>query len=148
MPTYCDRDDVVKAAGGEAELLPLVDLDGDGDEDDGLVDEAIGEAEAFVNGYIRVQKAVPLDPVPEVIRRLTARLAVFQLRADTPGMALTELDEQQYERDLTWLDKFARTGIPDLGVANPPPNSDKNASSTTERPCWKSVSRKKMGGFV
>lgn len=66
------------------EIAGLADRDGDTAEDSGAVDAAITDAEAEVLAYVtRVAPVLP-DPAPDVLRRIAAIVARYNLwRRDT-----------------------------------------------------------------
>lgn len=144
---YTTRDAVEIAAGGAARLLQLADFSGEGEEDEGLVEDAIAEADALINSYVRrAGREVPLpEPVPPVVARLSASLAVHILKArrDT----LTETDLVQHEQRLAWLAGLVK-GEVDLGVSSPPPASPYNRPRASERASSKAVSRANLKGYA
>ena len=145
-PVYATRADVVIAAGGTARLLQLADHDADSKEDDDLVDSAIIEAESLINSYVRKKREVPLPPpVPDVIRTMTANIAVWVLKSRRD--ALTEADAMLQEQRVQWLENLAR-GKVDLGVNPAPAASPHNQPSATARPTSKAVSRENLKGFA
>lgn len=77
MP-YCTLTDIVKAI-PEENLIQLTDDEGRGVMDNSKIEEAINYAEQLIDGYLRGRYSVPLNPVPELIRRLAVDLAVFFL---------------------------------------------------------------------
>lgn len=93
------------------------------------IDAAISQADKVIDGYAGVQRTVPLDPVPGLIRTLSANLAVFFLyrrRGQVP-----EIWEQQYRNDVQVLIKIS-TGNISFGAAvqpEPPPERALTASS-------------------
>ena len=145
-PVYATRADVVIAAGGTARLLQLSDFDGDSKEDTDLVDSAIIEAEALINTYVRKKREVPLPaPVPDVIRTMTANIAVWVLKSRRD--ALTEADVMLQEQRVQWLENLAR-GKVDLGVNPAPAASPHNQPAATDRAASKAVSRENLKGFA
>lgn len=144
-PLYSSRADVVLAAGGVSRLVQISDFDGDGEEDALLVDDALCEAEGVVNSYVRKRYEVPLAPVPEIIRRLTANLAVYILKSRRD--AVCEKDAVEQEQRLEWLKGLAEGNI-DPGVDITSPSSPTNKPSATARPSSKKVSRESLKGFA
>lgn len=68
---------------GNEELLQLADRDGDGVIDAAVVDQAILDADAEIDGYLGAGGyTVPLDPVPLVIASLAADIARYRLYDD------------------------------------------------------------------
>ena len=93
------------------------------------IDAAIDQADKVIDGYAGVQRTVPLNPVPGLIRTLSANMAVFFLyrrRGQVP-----EIWEQQYRNDVQVLVKIS-TGQISFGAAalsEPPPERALTASS-------------------
>ena len=145
MPLYCTEADVARHAGGVKRLTELADTDADGDNDTGLVDNAIDSAEATVNSYARKQYEVPFVDVPPSIREVTAGIAVYELKS-WRGNALTEEDQVKQDARIEWLQNLAK-GTVDPGVTPVPPASAHVAASNTARPDSKAVSRDKLRGF-
>lgn len=76
--SYCSLDDLKKAI-PEENLIQLTDDAQTGVIDNEVIDDAIAYAGQLIDGYLRGRYSVPLDPVPELIRRLAVDMAVFHL---------------------------------------------------------------------
>ena len=77
---YTTLDDILKKI-PEATVVQLTDDEGAGSVNTGRVDEAIEGAASEVNGYCNSRYSVPFNPVPEIIAKLTADLAIYNLYA-------------------------------------------------------------------
>jgi phage gp36-like protein len=75
---YCTLEDIKKAI-PEDNIVQLTDDKNLGEIDETKVLDAIEYAEQLINGYLRGRYPVPLEPAPELIKRLAVDLAVFQL---------------------------------------------------------------------
>lgn len=75
---YCTLDDLKKAI-PEENLIQLTDDTGLGVIDNEKIDDAIDYAQQLIDGYLRGRYTVPLDPVPQLIRRFAVDMAVFHL---------------------------------------------------------------------
>jgi phage gp36-like protein len=115
MMAYCSQDDVELRVSGE-ELLALADRDGDGAVDAEVVERAVADAAAVVDSYLRVRFAVPVAPVPEVLRTVTVNLAVYYLQLGCDSV--TDDARAQHEEDLNWLRDVA-AGRASLGLMSP-----------------------------
>lgn len=144
-PTYATRADLLARIGAKR-LRQLADLDNDGVEDSGRVDLALLDAEAEINSYARLCFAVPFDPVPDTIKRMTMRLAVYNMKVEKGNPSPTEADELHHEQDLAWLKALAE-GKVDPGTTNTPSASPRNRAGYSGRPSSKKVSRDKLKGF-
>ena len=76
---YCTLDDIKSKRIPETTLINLTD-----DEDLGVVAEAvvegiIGDVDELIDGYLRGRYSLPLDPVPGIVKALSADIAVYNL---------------------------------------------------------------------
>jgi phage gp36-like protein len=114
---YCIQADIEKAIGAE-ELVQLTDHAGAGVVDAAVLAAAIASADAWINGYIAKQRAVPLDPVPELIKRYSVQETVYLLK----GENTTEREELQHTNRENYLRDIAM-GKVTLGVDPQPAKS-------------------------
>lgn len=132
---YCTLDDL-RGLIEERHLLALSnDQPGAAAIDQVNIDAAIAQADKVIDGYAGVQRTVPLDPVPGLIRTLSANMAVFFLyrrRGQVP-----EIWEQQYRNDVQVLVKIS-TGQISFGAAAAPVPAPERAVTAS--------SPKTMGG--
>lgn len=77
---YCSLDDIKKRL-DEDVLVRLTDDSGSGQIDASVVNQAIEDASAEVDGYLQGRYDVPLQVVPTLIRRLSTDIAVYLLFA-------------------------------------------------------------------
>lgn len=110
MP-YAVEADVERAAGGEEKLIQLTDYELLGQVNSTRVTEAIDEAESVINSYLETRYEVPLTDaeVTEIIRRVTAREAVYILKEQRE--ALTPADQTRHEERIAWLDEVRRGNV-------------------------------------
>jgi len=107
-----------------AELIQLADDDGVGSPDPVVVERAIADAQAEVDGYVGARCNVPLPLPPPLVRRLTVDLAIWQLynRRDL----VTEARKIQAEAARRLLKQIAEglvtLGLPVSQQASPPPS--------------------------
>lgn len=97
------------------------------------VKAAIEQADRLIDSYAGLQRTVPLSPVPELVRTLSATLAVFFLyrrRGQVP-----EIWEQQYRNDCAVLQKIGEGklvfGAPETGSEAPPERALTSSSAKT-----------------
>lgn len=102
MAAYCDQTDCERAAGGAANLLALADHDGDGSIDSTVLADAISDAERWIDSYLAKRYTVPLDEVPDIIRRVCAFEAVFLLKEDRDAVDARAQARHDEFRD--WLE--------------------------------------------
>lgn len=63
----------------DSQLLQLTDDTKSGTINATVVNDAIADSEAMVDGYVGVQYAVPMSPVPRLLKALTIDVTVFRL---------------------------------------------------------------------
>lgn len=86
-----------------------------------VVSAAIAQGDSVIDGYVGVQRQVPLDPVPGLITTISANLAIFNLyrrRNQVP-----DIWESQYRSDVAVLVKISTGQISfggDVESAAPP----------------------------
>lgn len=145
---YTDLDGCEQAANGAEHLHQVADFTGDQAAYEARIADAIDEADALINSYVRrAGREVPIEPpVPIVIQRMSARIAVYLILAHKPG-GLTEQDQTMHEGRIAWLRDLV-AGKVDLGVNPAPAASARNRPAASERPTTKAVSRKKFRGYT
>lgn len=97
MP-YATQADLVQRFGYE-ELIQLTDRALAGQIDRATVTAALADADAAIEGYLAARYAVPVTPVPDLLRRLSCDMARFFLH----GKSADEAVRQAYDdarRDL------------------------------------------------
>lgn len=83
------------------------------------IEAAIAQGDTVIDGYVGVQRQVPLDPVPGLIKTISANLAIFNLyrrRNQVP-----EIWESQYKADVAVLVKISTGQISFGGDDKPAP---------------------------
>ena len=96
------------------ELVSLADLDEDGAADADVDTQAIADADALIDSYVRVRGAdVPLSPVPASVRNASVTLAHYYLCL---GRRSVPEDVQRARDDaVKWLEALA-AGAATLGL--------------------------------
>jgi phage gp36-like protein len=62
-------------------LVELADDDGDGQPDTAVLEACIADADSVIDSCLRARYLVPLSPVPPLLRKLSADLAIANLFA-------------------------------------------------------------------
>ncbi len=62
-------------------LVELADDDGDGQPDPAVLDACIADADSVIDSCLRARYVVPLAPIPPLLRKLSADLAIANLFA-------------------------------------------------------------------
>jgi phage gp36-like protein len=141
---YSTEDDILTQI-SQAELAQLTSESDDAVDHD-VVDKAIADADAEIDGYVAVRYAVPLDPVPALIGKLSARIALYNLfsrRSNRLG-EVNETVKDNYDRAVKVLESISKGSVT-LGVASSPAASS-GEGSRTETPTRKFTSES-MEGF-
>lgn len=96
---------------GEEEMLQLADRDGDGAIDAAVVDRAVADADAEIEGYLVGRYALPLASIPPVLARIACDIARYHLYDDLA----TETVRTRYEDARRLLESIA-AGKVQLGL--------------------------------
>jgi phage gp36-like protein len=125
---YTTLDDIGKILPEEV-LVQLTDDEALGQVNQARVDEAIARADAEIDAYCGGRYAVPFSTVPELVRTLSAEMAVYHLF----GRRVQEMPEarrDRYRGTVRQLEAIARGAI-SLGVAPAPSSADSQAETST-----------------
>jgi len=76
--SYATLDSLIDRA-GEAELRQIADRDRDGMIDAEVVDAALADADATIDGYVGAKYALPLPSVPSTVRGWAVSIARYTL---------------------------------------------------------------------
>lgn len=109
---YCTLEDLQSLL-SPAELAELTAEIGE-DPDSAVIADAIAAADALINGYCeqRYGKYLPFNPVPEIIRAMSADIALYHLFSRRTTMP--EVRRYKYEDAVSFLKRVAQ------GLANIP----------------------------
>lgn len=103
---------------GDTTLKQLADRDGDGAIDQDVIDRAIADAGAIIDGYLKVRYALPLSSVPPLLSPIAADVAFYHLH---PHGAPDEV-RSRYRDAIRQLEGLAR-GTVRLNVAGAEPTA-------------------------
>lgn len=120
---YCTLDDILGSL-DEADLIAYTDDDDAGTVDEGRVDQAVEMAGVMIDAYIGGRYLVPLDPVPDLVKRLAVDLAVFEIcsrRSDPPDNR-----EQKRQQAVRLLEKIGAGSAVIPGASSAPSASGSN----------------------
>ncbi len=152
MP-YCVQADIQNAAGGAKKLLQLADWDNNNAIDPAVITDAIAAADALIDSFAAKRFSVPFNPVPEIIKRVSAELAMLSIARNRTGFTADmqkrwdELASTERGRE-GWLHQLA-TGVVTPGGDPLPAKHSTMAPDSVETtlPSERDVSRDKLGGF-
>ena len=120
---YCDLEDILGSM-DEADVIGYTDDDDAGTVDQSRVDQAIEMAGVMIDAYVGGRYQVPLDPVPDLVKRLAVDLAVFEIcsrRSDPP-----ENREQKRQQAVRLLEKIGAGSAVIPGAVSAPAESGSN----------------------
>lgn len=112
---------------GADRLTQLTDRDGDGIGDDPMVNRAIADAEAEIDGYLAARYQLPLPTVPPLLARMACDIAIYRLMS---LRAMGDIDDarRRYEDARRLLEAIGK-GAVSLGLpANLPPTAQPQLS--------------------
>jgi phage gp36-like protein len=115
---YCTQGGLLKLI-SLADLAQLTAESGD-TPDAAVITDAIAKADAEIDAYCGVRYQVPFAPVPEMVRSLSADMALYHLHTRR-GLGLKaasqEVRRQKYEDALAFLKAVSRGQAVILGAA-------------------------------
>jgi phage gp36-like protein len=113
---YCTLTDLLDQI-EESGLIRLTDDENLGAVDTARVDKAIADADAEINGYCGSRYRVPLDPVPDLLRKFSVDIAIYNLigRRD---VVVPDDRRARYKDAISFL-RHVAAGTAQLGVADP-----------------------------
>jgi phage gp36-like protein len=122
--SYCSRADLEKAIEAQV-VIDLTDDERAGatnTEIETRVADACARASKRIDGFLRGRYAVPISPVPQMIRAIAVDLAIHRLFSRRPAIGIPETVRDNWkaaEADLVRISK----GELDLGDEPPPAKS-------------------------
>lgn len=137
---YATLDDMQRRF-SEAELIDLTDRGGLGVIDSAVLDAALNDAKATINGYLAARYPLPLSTVPDVLSRVSCDLARYYLYDERATEQVTKRHD-----DALKLLKQLSEGVVTLGL---PSTDTPEGSNTSQLQSAGSVwSRHASKGFV
>lgn len=133
MPDYTTQAEMVTRY-GEAELIELTNRE---EESTGkivaaVVTQAIDDAEATINSYLRGRVNLPLTDVPQPLPKIAADIARYYLHGDH----VTDTVRQIYEDAVQWL-----KGVSSGRVTIALDSSEANLAATVGKPAARAPGR-------
>lgn len=141
---YFTQADLEEAVGGAAVLVQLLDKDGDGVADAGLVQNVIANACGDLDSAIQVRNLLPLvPPYPQAVISNAIKLGMYHAHLKgTGGQGVPPDIRQLYDQVEVWMERIA-SGQRSLG-ASPRATSDR---STGQVEVSSEVTRTTLKGF-
>ena len=148
---YSAQADVQNAVGGAKRLAQLADWNNNGNAGEiaAVVTDAIADADSLIDSYASKRFHVPFSPVPEVIKRTSAKLARLMLLRRRGQ--LTDDEKQEWDQiagEKGWLYQLATGVVTPGGDPLPPPHGTMSADVVEEDlPDERDASRDNLAGF-
>jgi len=127
---YCTYADVTMQL-ADQDITDLSDDSGVGALDADVVDRAIDDADAEIDGYLGSRYALPLASTPAILRKLSVDVAIYNLYSRR-GNTIPDVRKDRYDKAVTLLDGI-RAGDVSLGSTAPSADSDAGPAATTYR---------------
>ncbi|MBM3334197.1 DUF1320 domain-containing protein [Candidatus Sumerlaeota bacterium] len=129
---YCSQSDLEKRLDPQL-LRALTDDDADGLADEAVIAAGVADADALIDTFLRARYTVPLDPVPEAVRSISAAIAIYFLLTRRREIVPAE-HLRRYESAVQLLDHFARGLMPlDAGQPTTSPHLPRSSHEADER---------------
>ncbi len=107
---YSTIDDIQKNI-PEDILIQLTDDTNSGMVDQSVVDEAIAWADNVIDDHVRGKYPVPLNPIPDTIKKISVDLAVYFLYSRRFDTDVPEGIQLRYKNTMAMLDKIQKGKI-------------------------------------
>lgn len=123
---YCTKADILDQL-DEDVLVQLTDDEDFGIVVDSVVNKAIADADAEIEGYCS-KYDLPFLPVPVLIRKFSVDVSIYNLFARRKGAP--EDRKERYDNAVSFLTKVSK-GTASLSADTPAPDSDGGPAATT-----------------
>lgn len=114
---YCTLTDIVKLI-SQATVIQLTDDENAASVNQPRVDEAIAQADAEINTYCSNRYVVPFTPVPDIIRKLSVDIAIYNLYSRRVEV-VPETRSERYKNAIRELADIAK-GLISVGTTQQP----------------------------
>jgi phage gp36-like protein len=106
------------------------------------IDQAIGDADALIDGYLANRYALPVGEIPPLLERIAARIVIHDLHVYAPPDHI----EKAFEGALKQLREIAdgKLRLPIAGVTAKPSGQTGARLTDRDRP----MTEQKLGGFI
>ena len=101
MP-YCTQSDILKQI-AEAAVIQLTDDSGTGAIVTAVVTAAIADADAEIDAYCSGRYPVPFSPVPDMVRKLSVDIAIYNLFSRRAEITIGEDRKGRYDNSIRFL---------------------------------------------
>jgi phage gp36-like protein len=129
--TLTDIEDVIP----QAFVVQLTNDTGGATVDQAKVDKAISDADELIDGFLRGRYTLPLSSLPNLVRKFSVDIAVFNLYSRRPELETPENVVTRYKDALKLLEQIQK-GLVTLGIAGaqtPEPGEFKTNKTEEDR---------------
>lgn len=141
---YCELNDIKKMI-PETALIQLTDDTGTGVASQDAVNEAIAQADAEINAYCGAKYSVPFTTVPDVIRKASVDMAIYNLYSRR-AEEIPQTRADRYKNVVRLLENISR-GTISIGIDPEPAEKSEGASESNRPLCERVFNRDKLRGF-
>jgi phage gp36-like protein len=124
---YCAKADILERISEEI-LIQLTDDYGSGAVEESVVTRAIVDADAEIDAYCGDRYSLPFNPVPAIIRKVSADIAIHNLYARRE--ATPDDQARRYDNAIKFLGNLAK-GLVSLGADAPAEAESKDTVSVS-----------------
>lgn len=140
---YCTLAEL-KERYSEHMLIQISDRDdaATGEIDQALIDRAIADAGALIDGYLKPRYRLPLPSVPPLVKDLALRISIYKAHAHVAG----EKIETDYKDALRMLEQISK-GVIQLDIEGAAPAGSGSGEVRTNQP-ERPMSAGTMKGYI
>lgn len=113
--SYCAQSDLLSQI-SESQLISLTDDHNTGAVVESIVTQAIADADSEIDGWIGKKYSVPLTTVPDIVKKLSIDISLYNLYSRSRG--IPEDRKDRYRNAITFLKSVAK-GEATLGEDDP-----------------------------
>lgn len=129
-----------------AETIRLTDDESLGVAGEARISDAIIKADSEIDAYCGSRYVVPVSPVPELLKKLSVDIAVYNLYSRSV-MVMPDVWSQRYRNAIRRLEGISK-GLVSLGASASPVSSDRSSGAEANRKDGENVFyRGSMEGF-
>ena len=141
---YCTVEDMKKLI-PESTLIQLTDDESLGNINQARIDEAVASADAEINSYCGSRYSVPFTPVPDMIRKVSVDIAIYNLYSRKVE-EIPETRETRYKNAIRFLEIVAKGSI-SIGVSPEPAVKTEEGIETCKTSGDSTVTMDRLKGF-
>jgi phage gp36-like protein len=141
---YSTLDDIKKLLPEET-IIQLTDDAGIEDVNEGMVTEAIAQADAEIDSYCGIKYSVPFATVPDIVKKISVDIAIYNLYSRRVE-EIPETRAERYKNAIRQLEGISK-GIISIGESPEPAVPTQGAAEVNKTENDRIFTRDKMEGF-